>query len=195
MSSSFASLFAALSNGNTNFSLSLFFLAGKFTHDEIVSFFYPNAANPPVFNYPKDHIFRLLGCVDAAALSNPYFYNEQGKPCFIVAKDGQSTDLTFGRQSELEAYTCSDLAGQSWEVAVLNYNQRHGNFSAKGDSGATIFNAEGKLVAILHSGMPRGMSSHITFGTPAYYVFKLIREHYPNADFSRMMFANDETAA
>ena len=86
--------------GNTNF-----YLAGKFTRDEIVSFFYPNAANPAVFKYPKGHLFRLLGCVDAAGLSDPYFFDEQGNPCFTVAKDGQSTDLTFGRQSELEAYT------------------------------------------------------------------------------------------
>lgn len=171
------------------------FLAGKFTRDEIVSFFYPNAAHPPVFNYPKDHLFRLLGCVDAAGLSNPYFHDEQGNPCFTVAKDGQSTDLTFGRQSELEAYVCSDLAGKSWEIAVLNFNSRHGNFSARGDSGAAIFNIEGKLVAILHSGMPRGMSNHVTFGTPAYYVVELIREQYPCADFSRMEFADDEATA
>ncbi|KAG9079634.1 hypothetical protein FRC06_007612 [Ceratobasidium sp. 370] len=178
-----------------NFKGNFVYLAGKFTRDEIVSCFYPNTANPPVFNYPKDHLLRLLGCVDAAALSNPYFHDEQGNPCFIVAKDGQSTNLTFGRQSELEAYTCSDLAGRSWEVAVLNYNQRHGNFSAKGDSGAVIFNAQGKLVAMLHSGMPRGMSNHVTFGTPAYYVLELIREHYPHADFSCMKFAGDEPAA
>ena len=112
-----------------------------------------------------------------------------------MAKNGQSSDLTFGRQSELEAYTCSDLASKSWEVAVLNYGGRkHGNFSAKGDSGSAIFNAEGKLVAILHSGMPRGMSNHVTFGTPAHYVVDLIKQHYPDADFSRMKYA-DVTAA
>ena len=112
-----------------------------------------------------------------------------------MAKDGQSTDLTFGRQSELEAYVCSDLAGKSWEIAVLNFNSRHGNFSARGDSGAAIFNVEGKLVAILHSDMPRGMSNHVTFDTPAYYVVELIREQYPCADFSRMKFADDEATA
>jgi hypothetical protein len=138
-----------------------------------------------------------LGFVDAAALSNPYFLDKNNNPCFTVAKDGQTTDLTFGRQSELEAYTCRDLAGESWEVAVLNWGGwKHGNFSAKGDSGAAIFNAEGKLVAILHSGMPRGKSNHVTFGTPGHYVEQLIKEQYPDADFSRTKFANyDETAA
>jgi hypothetical protein len=96
----------------------------------------------------------------------------------------------------LEAYTCSALAGKSWEVAVLNYGGRkHGNFSGKGDSGAAIFNAEGKLVAILHSGMPRGMSKHVTYGTPAHYVVALIRAHYPDADFSCIKYAAAATAA
>ncbi len=73
----------------------------------------PHAAKPPVFEYPKNHLFRLLGCVDAAGLSNPYFLDKDNNPCFTVAKEGQATDLTFGRQSELEAYTCRNLESES----------------------------------------------------------------------------------
>ena len=168
-----------------------------FTRNEIIACFYPNAANPPTFEYPKNPLFRILGFVDAAALSNPYFRDRNNNPCFTVAKNGQATDLTFGRQSELEAYTCRDLADNSWEVAVLNWGGRkHGNFSAMGDSGAAIFNVEGKLVSILHSGMSRGISNHVTFGTPGHYVEQLIKEQYPDADFSHTKFADDdETAA
>ena len=114
--------------------------------------------------------------------------DENGNAGFIVAKDGQSTDLTFGRLSELEAYTCDDFGHDSWEVAVLNFSVKHGDFSRKGDSGAAIFNAEGKLVAILHSGMPRGTSNHATFGTPGHYVVELVKERYPDADFDRLKF-------
>ena len=77
------------------------------------------------------------------------------------------TDLAFGRFSELEAYTCDEFEKDSWEVAIFNFNKRFGNFSAKGDSGSCIFNAEGKMVAFLHSGMPKGISNHVTFGAPA----------------------------
>ncbi|KZP02680.1 hypothetical protein FIBSPDRAFT_770333, partial [Athelia psychrophila] len=76
----------------------------------------------------------------------------------------------------------------SWEVAVLNFSKKHGNFSGKGDSGAAIFNAQGKLAAILHSGMPRGMSNHVTFGTPGHYIVELVKERYPHADFERLKF-------
>ena len=115
--------------------------------------------------------------MDAAAFSNPYFRDKNNNACFTIAKNGQATDLTFGRQSKLEAYTCRDLADNSWEVAVLNWGGRkHGNISAMGDSGAAILNAEGKLVSILHSGMSRGISNHVTFGTPGHYVEQLIKE-------------------
>lgn len=150
--------------------------------------FNPNAANPPLFKYPNDHLFRILGFVTAECLANPDFYNEQGNAVFIVAKDGQSSDLTFGRYSAMEAYTCDEFNHDSWEVAIFNYNRRSGNFSTKGDSGSLIFNAEGKMVAILHSGMPRGFSSHVTFATPAHFIIDQIKLRYPKADFARLEF-------
>ncbi|KAK1234155.1 hypothetical protein PQX77_002645 [Marasmius sp. AFHP31] len=150
-----------------NYKGNVVYLAGKYTREEIVSFFYPNVANPPVFNYLTDHLFRLSGTVDTAGLSS---------------------DLTFGRFSELEAYVYDKSKNQSFELAVLNYGKNHGNFSEKGDPGSAVFNAEGKVVAILHSGMPRGMSNHITFGTPAHYVVECIKERYPHADFERLKF-------
>ncbi|KAF9471402.1 hypothetical protein BDN70DRAFT_820054 [Pholiota conissans] len=138
-----------------NFQGNCVYLAGKYTRDEINSFLNPNAAKPPSFKYPNDHLFRLSGHVDAVGLANPYLLDENGNAGFIVAKNGQSTDLTFGRFSELEAYTCDEFERDSWEVAVLNLSKKHGDFSGRGDSGAAIFNAEGKIVAHLHSGMPR----------------------------------------
>lgn len=98
---------------------------------------------------------------------------------FIVAKDGQSSDLTFRRYSAMEAYTCDEFDHDSWEVAVFIYDRSSGNFSAKGDSGLLIFNAEGKMVAILHSRMPRGFSSHVTSATPVHFVIDQIKLHLP----------------
>ncbi|KAJ2914835.1 hypothetical protein MD484_g5580, partial [Candolleomyces efflorescens] len=167
--------------------------AGKFPRDEIIACFNPNGANPPGFKYPTNHLFRLSGFVDAAALSEPYSLDENNYPCFTVAKVGQSTDFTFGRQSELEAWTCSDLVGESWEVAFFNWGGRpskHGDFSAKGDSGAAIFNAEGKVVAMLHSGLSHGGSNYVTFGTPGHFVEEVVKERYPDADFSCTHFVD-----
>ncbi|KAJ7104230.1 hypothetical protein B0H15DRAFT_896559 [Mycena belliarum] len=163
-------------------------LGGKFAPDNITRFFHPNTTTSPSFKYPLDHLLRLQGFVEAKDMKKPYLFDELGNRSFIVAKEGQTTDLTFGRFSEFEAYVVSDLAGFSWEVAVLNYAKE--NFSYKGDSGSCIFNAEGKMVAFLHSGMPRGMSSHVTFGTPAHFVRDQIKKRYPHADFSRTAFSD-----
>ncbi|KAI0338824.1 hypothetical protein BDW22DRAFT_1409426 [Trametopsis cervina] len=152
------------------------YLAGKYTRNEIELFVNPNSASQPYFKYPNDHLFRLSRFVDSKNMASSYILNENGNAGFIVAKDGQSTDLTFGRFSELEAYTCD------------NKKQKHGSFSIKGDSSVAIFNAEGKLVAILHSSMPRGISNHVTFGNPGHYVVGLIKEHYSHANFDRLKF-------
>jgi len=77
-----------------------------------------------------------------------------------------------------------DENGNACFIVALNFSKKHG----KGDSGAAIFNAEGKLVATLHSGMPRGMSNHVTFGTSGHYVVKLVKECYPDVDFDRLKF-------
>lgn len=69
--------------------------------------------------YPKGLQYRLQRCVTAERLMNPDFFDESGNPVFIVAKDGQTTDLTFGRCSELEACTCDEFEKESWQVRCL----------------------------------------------------------------------------
>lgn len=121
--------------------------------------------------------------MDAAGLADPHLLDEHGRAGFVVAKAGQATGLTFGRLSALEAYTCDAAGRASWEVAVLNFSKKRGSFARGGDSGAAVFNGEGRLVAVVHSGMLRGAASHVAFGTPGHYVVELIRERYPRADF------------
>ena len=85
-------------------------------------------------------------------------------------KDGNTTDLTVGwYYSGTEAYLCDELGVESIELAIYSYDKEPSPFSAKGDSGSLIFDSLGKMVGILHSGMPRGTSSHVTSATPAWY--------------------------
>ncbi|KAF8310712.1 uncharacterized protein EI90DRAFT_3024167 [Cantharellus anzutake] len=133
-----------------------------------------------------------LGYVDAAGLANPYFWDEQGNPCFIVAKNGQTTDLTL-------------VASPSWKLTHVTSSSTIRGMSLSSTlpestatfltiaTGACVFGAKGKMVAILDSGMPRGMSNHVTFCTPAHYVVDLVRERYPHTDLDRLKFT--ETAA
>ena len=72
----------------------------------------------------------------------------------------------MGRYFEMDAYTCTDLGLESREVAVYNYSKNFGDFSDHGNSSSLIFTGFGEGLAILHSGMPRGMHNHVTYGTP-----------------------------
>jgi hypothetical protein len=39
------------------------------------------------------------------------------------------------------------------------------------------------------------MSNHVTFGAPGHYVMELVLEEYPDADFARLKFEEDEATA
>jgi hypothetical protein len=100
-------------------------------------------------------------------------------------KDGNTTDLTVGRCVGMEAYLCDELGEGSRALAIYNYDKQSGSFSDKGDSGSLIFDGMGKMVGILHSGMPTG---HVTYATPAWWVIEKLKVKYPHADFNREVF-------
>ncbi len=140
------------------------------------------------FEWPANRQLRINGCVTRELLAVPDCFDSNGEPCLIVMKDGNTTDLTVGRYAGLEAYTCDKFGVESRELAIYNYNKQSGAFAAKGDSGSLIFDGEGRMVGILHSGMPIGGSNHVTYATPAWWAIEQIMVEYPCADFNRIAF-------
>ncbi len=117
--------------------------------------------------------------------------DKNGEPLYIVGKYGNTTKLTLGRYSGMDAYICTDLGLESREVVVYNYSKKSDDFSDHGDSGSLIFTGDGKGLAILHSGMPRGMHNHVTYATPLWWVIKQILVKYPSADFYGITYSLD----
>ena len=150
--------------------------------------FWPNHSNRSGIKFPSNRLLRIQGVVTRELLATPDCYDEKGYPVYIVGKNGNTTDFTVGRYSGLEAYLCDEFGRESIEVAIYNYSNTSGNFSAKGDSGSLIFTGDGHMLAILHSGMPKGLSSHVTYGTPAWWAIEQLKVHYPHADFNRTTF-------
>jgi hypothetical protein len=122
---------------------------------------------------------------------NPDTEDKNGNPLYIVGKYGNTTKLTLGCYSGMDAYTCTDLGLESREVVVYNYSKTSGDFSDHGDSGSLIFTGDGDALAILHSGMPRGMHNHVTYGTPIWWVIKQILVKYPVAEFYGITYTLD----
>jgi hypothetical protein len=150
--------------------------------------FWPNNSNRSGIKFPSNGLLRIQGVVTHEDLATPDSYDKNGDPVYIVGKDGNTTDFTVGRYSGLEAYLCDQFGRESIEVAIYNYSKTSGNFSAKGDSGSLIFTGDGRMLAVLHSGMPKGLSSHVTFGTPAWWVIEQLKGPYPHAEFYRTTF-------
>ncbi|KAH9944412.1 uncharacterized protein BXZ73DRAFT_87317 [Epithele typhae] len=121
---------------------------------------------------------------------------KNGHPCFVVMKDGSTTDLTVGNHAGLEAFLCNPQGVESVDLAFFNYCSEDRPFSTRGDSGSLIVNGKGEMVGILHSGIFRESTfnkrhatfPHISFATPAWWVRKQLKTMYPHADFDRTTF-------
>ena len=144
----------------------------KFTPWQLTKMFYPQSGGRTTFKFPVNRQLRIKGCVTREFLAVPDCFDGNSEPCLIVMKDGNTTDLTVGRYAGLEAYLCNDLGVESIELAIYNYNWCFGPFSASGDSGSLIFDGEGYMVGVLHSGMLKGGSSYISYATPAWWVIE-----------------------
>ncbi|KAI0287829.1 hypothetical protein BC826DRAFT_1188789 [Russula brevipes] len=168
-----------------NFKGNVVDLGAKYSSGDLADMFYPLNNSRTVFKFPLNRQLRITGWVTREHLANSDCFDSNGEPCLIVMKDGNTTDLTVGRYAGLEAYLCDELGEESRELAIYNYNKQSGDFSAEGDSGSLIFDGMGNMVGILHSGMPKGRSSHVTYATPAWWVVQKIKAKYPHADFFR----------
>jgi hypothetical protein len=130
---------------------------------------------------------KIRGFIAKEKLGNADSLNSEEHPCFVVMKDGYTTDLTVGRYAGLESFLSDENGARSVELAIYNYDEQSRPFSAKGDSGSLIVNGNGEMVGLLHSGKSKtGMTAnYVTYATPAWRLCQWIKEVYPNADFDR----------
>ncbi|EKM48129.1 uncharacterized protein PHACADRAFT_189249 [Phanerochaete carnosa HHB-10118-sp] len=93
-------------------------LGSKFTPRQLTDVFYPQSGGRTVFKFPANRQLRINGCVTLELLAVPDCFDSNGKPCLIVMKDGNTTDLTVGRYAGLEAYLCNSIGVESIELAI-----------------------------------------------------------------------------
>ena len=163
----------------------------QYSAGELEDLFWPMDAVREGRTIPADLQLPIRRALPRHLAINPDTEDKNGNPLYIVAKYGNTTKLTLGRYSGMEAYTCTDQGLESRDMAVYNYSKTSGDFSDYGDSGALIFTGDGDGLAILHSGMPRGMDNHVTYGTPLWWVIKQILGKYPSAEFYGITYTLD----
>jgi hypothetical protein len=155
--------------------------------EKLTEMMYPRTELQEGFKYPEGRQMRINGIVSQELLASPDLFDSEGKPCFIVLKQGSTTNLTVGRYAGLESFLCDENGVKSVEIAIYNFGERSGPFSDKGDSGALVFDSFGRMVALLHSGKSKSdlTSSYVTYCTPAWWLIPRIKKRYPYADFNR----------
>ncbi|KAH9167356.1 hypothetical protein EDB89DRAFT_1997768, partial [Lactarius sanguifluus] len=166
-------------------------LGSKYSPEDLMAIFYPRGSGKTTFKFPAGRKLRIVGCATKEVLANPTEFDSEGEHCFIVGKDGNTTDLTVGRYAGLVSFT-NNVGIVSVELGIYNSGFRNAEvFSAKGDSGSLVWHTKdgsAYIVGQRHSGENKGgsTSNHITYCTPGWYLLAQIKKHYPHADFYRI---------
>ena len=157
-----------------------------------MAMFYPRGGGVTTFKFPPGRKLRIVGCATKEDLANPTEFDSEGERCFIVGKDGNTTDLTFGRYAGLVSFTLNNVGIVSVELGIYNSGLKNAEvFSAKGDSGSLVWHmmddGEAHIVGQLHSGQSKGGSAspHVTYATPGWWLLQRIRAKFPHAVFYR----------
>ncbi|KAJ7484702.1 hypothetical protein FB451DRAFT_1169725 [Mycena latifolia] len=153
-------------------------LGSKYSPEDLTAMFYPRGGSKTTFKFPAQRKAQDQ-------------FDSEGERCFIVGKDGNTTDLTVGRYAGLVSFVLNEVGVVSVELGVYNSGLKNAEvFSAKGDSGSLVWHTkDGKayIVGQLHSGGNKGGSTnnHVTYCTPGWYLLAQIKQQYPHADFYR----------
>lgn len=146
---------------------------------------YPCPDSRAQFDYPVDGLMHLRGFVEDNELRHPTMLDENREECLIVVKNGTSTGLTFGRATGIESFTrtykdyCIDSTSR--EIAIYSYSHKDGAFSAPGDSGSVIGDANNRIVGMITGGTGKAKYTDVTYATPYYFLAERIKSAFPNS--------------
>ncbi|OAX31557.1 hypothetical protein K503DRAFT_74641 [Rhizopogon vinicolor AM-OR11-026] len=159
---------------------------------KFISLMYPRIDAPSDFDYLAKRLLELRGILSAEEIRAPNNKDHKGDPMRYVIKRGLTTLTTIGCLTGFESHIRRYFAlgsRDSVEAAVYPYDNDSGPFSRGGDSGSIIVGALGKFVALLTVGTGLADSSDITFGSPIYWLWEIIRAQFPGAS---LYFEDDD---
>ncbi|KAL5480626.1 hypothetical protein ACEPAI_1897 [Sanghuangporus weigelae] len=146
---------------------------------------YPNLQNAHTLEYPEDRLLKLKGTIPDEDMRHPPALDQNGEPCLMVVKHGNTTGLTVGRANDIRScvrnYYEDGTTDFSMEWAILPFDHKSGAFSAPGDSGAVVADGSGRIGGIITSGAGWMPAKDITYATSINSVMKGINVKFPKA--------------
>ncbi|RPA94248.1 hypothetical protein L873DRAFT_1702188, partial [Choiromyces venosus 120613-1] len=135
---------------------------------------FPQHTNSHTFKYPANRLFKVQGMVLDKEMRHPTIMDENGGPCLLVMKRGNTTGLTVGRANDILSfvrnYFDNGETKTSKEWAIYPYDNKSGPFAAKGDSGSAIVDCLGRLGGLITAGGGLTDPSDITYATPISFI-------------------------
>ncbi len=116
-----------------------------------------DAPQPGYFERPPDGLLELRGILGEGEIANPAVTNMRtGEPMLRVGKRGQATGLTWGVSTEVQSVVRMGQDGnkresRQWTVLPL-HGRAMGDFSGDGDSGALVWDLQGRIGGIIDAG-------------------------------------------
>jgi hypothetical protein len=154
---------------------------------------YPDPEARAKYKCPDGDLMQLQDFVKDSDLRRSTMLDANGEPCCMVFKNGTSTGGTIGRASGLESfvrhYDECGIQSTSMEIAIYPYSHEDGAFSAPGDSGSVIGDANNRIIGMLTGGTGRPSDStdvthvepyDVTYVTPYYFLHERIKEAFPD---------------
>lgn len=160
---------------------------GTITPPDFMKKLHPHAKS---LKYPHGGLLQLRDIATEDELRYPTMLDANGEECLLVIKNGNATGATIGRATGIESfvreYNDHGIHSTSMELAIYPYSQsfKDSAFSAPGDSGSVIADANGRIVGILTGGAGQAGSTDldVTYAAPYYWVHERVKEAFPNAD-------------
>lgn len=165
-----------------NFSGNVIDLGQDVTVERLNEALNPNIKNPYKFSYPPGRQWSIQNnCVSLEEMRRPQTFDKDNNPALSVLKRGRTTAVTCGVANEIESYLRHyfDDANPftSKEFAVLGFDRSFSPFSARGDSGAIVVDARGRLVGMLTGGSGYSARTDVTYVMPMIFLLRDMEKH------------------
>ena len=171
-----------------NFSGNVIDLGQEVSVEKLNKALNPNIQNAHKFVYPAGRQWKIENiCIPLDEMRHPKKFDQNNSPALSVLKRGRTTGVTCGVANEVESYvrtySSANSSFKSKEWAILGYDKSFYSFSCRGDSGALVVDAEGRMGGMVTGGSGFSEKTDVTYATPMVALLQDIHKHgwkWPN---------------
>ena len=142
---------------------------------------WPNAEDRANYKEYPDNLMQAWGVVPPEDISRQPHLDANGMPALFVIMNGGTSGTRLGCANGLFSAKRTFNKVDSLEIGVVPYGKGYPPFSDRGDSGAGVFDRDGRILGNVNGGAGPTNETDVTFVSPFWWTLDRIHEVYPNA--------------